>query len=136
MTASHVLRDSGTNDILDVTIKYALSQLFNEGSSHNLILTPENHLSAANVMLITKRDNINFNDLCSIDIFICIHGVCHCSEDSNTKPNFISNNITPVSKDYPLTIARVCCCRKCYCQLYQNFPKKRSTKNFERIYFH
>lgn len=126
-----VITDPSTNDILDIAIQQALPELFKKGSyniqTKSFIAALEHTLSAANMTLITERDNANFTSLCSVGVFLCIRGDCHCSGDSKEKRDFISDNEVPFTKECPKDITRVCYHGKCYCQLYQNINAKRQT---------
>lgn len=111
--------------------------MFNEGSyddrTQKFVLSLEKNLATVNITLIVKRDNSNFTDLCSMGIFICIHGACHFSEGFKAKRNFISDNEAPFSEDCPRTITRLCYHGKCYCQRRQNVKVERSAKKFKVI---
>lgn len=136
-TPYHVSTDSGKEDMLDIVIMEALPELFNEDSydnrTQNFVWTLEKTLSTANVKLITKRDDDNFNDLYTLDISICIEEeTCHCYGSFKTKRNIISDDKTPFSKDCSRTVTRVCYYEKCYCQQHQNITKKkRDAKKFK-----
>lgn len=137
VTLYHVSTDFGKEDMLDIAIMQALPELFNEdfhdNRTQNFVWTLEKTLSAANVKLITKHDDDNFNKLCTLGISICIEEeTCHCSGGFKIKRNIISDDKTPFSKDCPRTITRVCYHGKCYCQHHQNiFKKKRDAKKFK-----
>ena len=136
-TSHHILSDSSKNDILDIAIVQSLPELFNKGShdnqTQNFVWTLAKNLSAANIKLITKRNNVNFNDLCSMDIFICMDGTCYCSGGFKMKRNIIPDDETPFSENCPRTITRVCYRGKCYCRLHQDIQKKRNAKKFKGL---
>lgn len=139
--SNHISTDSGKKDVLDNAIVQALPELFKEGSSHdnqtqNFVWALEKNLSAANVKLITKRDNDNFNELCSVGIFIYIDETCYCSEGFIIKTkryNIISDDEPPFSESCPRTVTRVCYHGKCYCEQHQSIPTKRDAKKFKGI---
>ena len=130
--ANPISTESGTNDVVDIAVKKALPKLFSKDSNDNqtkgFVEALENTLSTANMTQITERDNTNSTRLCSVGVFLCFRGACHCSGDSNVKRNLILDNKTPFSKECLRGVSRVCYHGRCYCRLHQNVNMERSSR--------